>query len=131
MGAPTLVVVEAVRKHAFEVSFVNNDRVIEKLATDTLDQPFDIRVLPRWARSSEDLTDIKPARTTSERFAIDCVSIPHQIPGGGVEGEGFVELLRGPLGRRMPGHVEVHDVTPTLGEHCVVTDNAWVENFRT
>lgn len=47
MGAPTMIVVEVARKHVFEVSFVKDDRVIEKLAADTPDQPFDIRVLPR------------------------------------------------------------------------------------
>lgn len=37
------------------------------------------------------------------------VTVPEQVPGRGLPGKGLDELLRGPLGGRVFGHVEVED----------------------
>ena len=102
-----MIVVEVVREKTFKVSFVENNYVIETFSPDAANQSFNIGVLSRRTRGSENFIDIEALSTASEHFAVDPVSISQQIPGCGIEGERFVELLRAPLGGWMLCNIEM------------------------
>jgi hypothetical protein len=49
--------------------------------------------------------------------AVNAIPITEQVSWCGLEGEGFDNLLGGPLGCRMFGHIEMHDATSFVGQH--------------
>jgi hypothetical protein len=50
-------------------------------------------------------------------LAVDLVTVAQEIGGGGVVGEGVDDLLGGPVGGRVLGHVEVDDAPAVVSEH--------------
>jgi hypothetical protein len=46
MGSPGMVIAEVARENPHEMPFVQDDHLIEHLAPDTTDEPFDVRILP-------------------------------------------------------------------------------------
>ena len=54
-----------------------DNHVIETLAANTTDDPFDVRALPRRARRRQDLLDAEPCNAPAEVPAVDLVAIPY------------------------------------------------------
>ena len=50
-------------------------------------------------------------------IAEDPVAVPKQVTRDLIKGEGLPELLRGPLGRRMGGDVEMHDPPSVVSQN--------------
>jgi hypothetical protein len=50
-------------------------------------------------------------------FPVDTVPVPQNVLGGLIVREGFDDLLRGPLGSGMVGHIEVNDLAPVVKEN--------------
>ena len=57
------------------------------------------------------------ACTSAERRAKNAVTITEEEAWHGVPGECIPELLGGPFGRRMSGHIDVDDAPPVMGKH--------------
>jgi hypothetical protein len=70
------------------VLVLEDDQVIETLAADTADDPFDVRALPRRARRRQDLLDTKPGDASVEIPAVDRITIPYQVTRRGIPGKG-------------------------------------------
>src|SRR5262249_16396715 len=78
MRAAPMVVAEARRQEAAQVGGIQNDQVIEALATDGSDQPLDERVLPGTCRTRDDLGDRHARNALLERGAVNAVSVAQQ-----------------------------------------------------
>src|SRR5919106_2897759 len=116
MGTRPVVVGEVPGEEAVEVSLAEHEDMIQALAPDRADEPLAERVLPRALRRREHLLDPHALHAAPELLAIDLVAITQEIAWGGVVWEGVDELLRGPGGGGVLGHVEVDDAPAVVGE---------------
>ena len=77
--------------------------VIETLPPQGSNQALDERILPRSAGRDHDLLDANTLQQATEVGSVAAVSIPDQIPRGGLVRKGFADLLPRPRGGRMVG----------------------------
>ena len=71
-----MVVVEVSRNDAPEMAFVQNDDVIEAVASQGSDEPLHERVLPRTSRCANDLLDPHALDPPFKCAAVDRIAIP-------------------------------------------------------
>ena len=94
-----------------------------------------IKCLVGWCTFAERSCELRYVRPNAQRRAqvgglngfhifrkfnaVDSVAVPRQVPRDVLKGKGLSELLRGPLGRRMSGDIEMHDPPrePAPGTH--------------
>ena len=96
-----------------ETGVAQHDDMIETLAANRADEPFDVRVLPGRARCREHFLGAHGFDDGLNRLKR---AIADKIPWRLVSRKGFPELLRGPRGRRMPSHGGVHDAPAVMTE---------------
>ena len=77
------------------VSLVQYDHVIETLAPDRTDQPFDVRGLPGRAGRSPEFLQAQSRGPALEVPAVDSIAVSAQVFRRQRNGEGFPELLGG------------------------------------
>ena len=101
-------------KKPFEMTLVEDDDVIETLATDGTDETLDVGRLSRRSWSNELFRDTEAVQSALESFTINGIAVAQQITGSGVEGEGFDDLLRSPLGGWVSSDIEVDDLASLM-----------------
>ena len=104
---------------------VEDDHMVEALASNGADHPFDEWILPRGARCGKDLLHSETIDATIEVRSVGLVSVPYQVPRRRVPWKSIDHLLRRPLGRRMFGDIEMND-TATV----VAKDDEDEQNFE-
>jgi len=117
MRAAAMVVTHVRCQDATQVHGVENDHVIQTLATNGPDQSLDERVLPGTCGAGHDLSDRHSGEASTECVAVDAVSIPQQPAGRRVLRKGVDDLLRGPFSGRMLGHIEVNHASAFVRQH--------------
>src|SRR5262249_9805813 len=117
MCTPAVVICEVCLQRTLEVTLVQDDHVIKVLAADTSNQSFHVGILPRRPWCNHDLFDADVPDALTEHRPIDTIAIAAQIPRSLIPGDGFHDLLRGPLGCGMLGHIEMHDAPSLMGEN--------------
>ena len=101
-----VIVVQVTSDDPPQVSLVQNDQVVETLAMDRSNQPFNIRAFQRRAIRDHYLLDTHVLDSLLEEATVYAVAVE---PRGGVIGKRFDDLLSRPLGRRMRRDVELDD----------------------
>src|ERR1700756_1122599 len=109
-----MIVIEEISKVPVKASFVEYDDVVQALAANGSDDPFDVSALPRRARSGQDLFDTHGLDLMNEVPPKDPVAIPQQVAGRGVPRKGLPELLDAPFRCRMRGHGKVENPPPVV-----------------
>jgi len=72
---------------------------------------------PRAARGRENFTDSHALHTLPEGVTVDCVAVAQEVGRCGIVGEGVHDLLGGPVGGGMLGHVEMDDPSAVVSEY--------------
>jgi hypothetical protein len=112
------VIVREVRgEEASQVPLAENDDVIQALAPDRADESLGEGILPRAVRGRENFTDSHALHTLPEGVTVDCVAVAQEVGPCGIVGEGVHDLLGGPVGGGMLGHIEIDDPAAVVGEH--------------
>ena len=93
---------------------IEDDQMIEAFSANTSNYSFRIRILERRLRRRKYVFDPHVYYSLTEILAINAVSIAYQVLGSLLLREGFDDLLRGPFGRWMLGHIEVSDAPPIV-----------------
>jgi hypothetical protein len=117
MRASPVIVGEVAGQDAAQVAFAENQNVIQTLAPDRADEPLREGILPRAVRGREDFLDPQALHSVPKLFAVDLVAVAQEIGGHGVVRKGIHDLLGGPVGGGMLGHVEVDDAPAVVSEH--------------
>ena len=99
------------------MTFVQDDDVVQTLAPDRADYPFDVRILPGGFGSRHDVLDAHGGNCGPEGRAVNAVSVPDQVPRPCVPGEGLPDLLCSPRGRRLCRDRNMHDPAPVMAKH--------------
>jgi len=55
--------------------------------------------------------------TRCRKFTVDCVAVAEEVGRCGIVGEGVHDLLGGPVGGGMLGHVEMDDPSAVVSEY--------------
>src|SRR6266403_2748335 len=112
-----VVVREVASQGAAQVSFAKDEDMIQTLAPDGADKPLRERVLPWAVRRRQDFTDAHALHALPEHVPVDRVAIAEEVGRRGVVREGVHDLLGGPVGSGVFGHVEVDDAPAMVNEH--------------
>ena len=101
-----------------QVAFAEDENVIETLAPDRADEPFHERILPGAVRRRNDFLDLHALHSVPKLVAVDVVTIAEETGRRrGVVREGVHDLLGGPVGGGVLGHVEVDNAPAMVSEH--------------
>ena len=88
-----VVVVEVAAQTTTQVSFVQDDHMVEELAADRTDHALDEGVLPGRARCSEHLGDADALHPSPKLAAVDAVAVAEEQARCRIIGEGLDDLL--------------------------------------
>jgi hypothetical protein len=117
MWARVVIVFKVRIQHAFEMGFAKHDDVIDALSAYRADDAFAIRILPGRAWCDGNFFDAHAFDASLEVVAVDSIPIADEKTGRFFVREGIDDLLGGPFGVRIRGHVEVNDQSPVVTEH--------------
>ena len=117
MGTKAVVIGEIRGEHSPKMSVVEDDDMIEHVATETPDEPLAVGILPGTARGDLDFFDADVLDAALERHTVDRVPIPEEIARRGLPGKRLDDLLGGPLRRGVFSDVEMHNATTLMSEH--------------
>ena len=106
-----VIVGEVLSENSPKMLLVENDHVVETLATDRANQSLGLGILPRGMWRGEDLLDPHSVDPRDELVAVDCISISQKILRRFIERKGLDDLLRRPSRAGVVGDVEVDDLT--------------------
>src|SRR5262245_12425046 len=71
--------------------------------------------------------NLHPFHSALKFRSVDRISISEQIARSGIIRKGFDYLLSGPLGCRLRGHIEMHDLPATVKEDDEAVQNAEID----
>ncbi len=104
-----MIVVDVFAQDSPEVSLVEDDHMIETLAPNASDDPFDVGALPRGARCRRNLLDVESRNAPFEVRPVDSILVSQHVTRHRIPRKGIDDLLRGPLCRRMLRDIEMDD----------------------
>jgi len=91
------------------VRLVEHDERIQTFPPDRTNQPLNVGTLPRGRCGGQHLLEVEVVDPVAAVPTIDPLAVPKNMARRGVLGKGLYDLLGGPLGTGIRGHVEVHD----------------------
>src|SRR5215475_14497538 len=106
---------------------IEDDQMIETFSADTSNYSFCVRILKRRMGRGDHFVNLHPFYSASKLRSIDRISIPEQISRRGVIGKCFDDLLRGPLGCRVRGHIEMNDLSAAAKEDSEALENGAID----
>ncbi len=124
MSAAGVIVVDVLSQDSPEVPLVEDDHVVETLAANATNHPFDVRILPWRARRRPNLVDAESRDAPAELRSIDSISVSQHEARSTLPGKGIDDLLRGPLCRRVVCDIEVSDPSPIVTEYDENEENS-------
>jgi hypothetical protein len=98
------------------MTLIEDDHVVETLATDRANDALNIGVLPGRSWRGDDLCNAHRLDAVAEVLTIRCIPIPHQIAGCGVPRKGLGHLACKPVLRGVFGDLEVNDPSTVMTE---------------
>jgi hypothetical protein len=111
-----MVILEVISQEPPQMSFVQDDRMIQAFAADTPDEALHVGILPRTPRGDHDFLDPHVPHPLPKGGAIDTVPITQQKSRGFVPREGIHHLLRCPLRRWVFRDVEMDNAAPFMSQ---------------
>ena len=70
-----MIVIQIRRQKSFEMAFVQNDNVVQKLSAKANDYAFNVGVLPRRARCCDHVIDTKRLNPTSNPLTVKAIAV--------------------------------------------------------
>ena len=112
-----MIVVDVLSQDAPHVRLVEDDDMVETLAANAPDHPFDVRILPWRVRRRPNVVDAETIDAPAEVRTIDSIPVSQHVTRNRIPRKGVHNLACGPLCRRMVRDVEVYDPTTIVTEH--------------
>ncbi len=124
MRAGRVVVVEILGQDAMQMGLVEHDEMIQTIAAYGTDDRFTRRILQGCPWCNQHFLDAHVLDALLEVVTVDAVPVAQKKTWGFVVGEGVDDLLGGPFGVGMVGHVEVNGPPPVMTQHDEHVENA-------
>jgi len=116
MNSPAMVVIEVAAQDLPQMPLIQDDHMVEAFSTDTPDQSFDERILPRTSWCGNHLLDAHVLDALLEVPTIDTVTISQKVSGCFIPWESIDDLLGSPLGSWIRGDVEMQDAPSVMSQ---------------
>ena len=100
-----------------ECSLVENDHMVEALATNRADDALHVGSLPWRAWRRQNFLDPHGFHIPAKLTAEDTVAVSEEVPGDLFKRKCLAKLLPGPLGGGMRGHIEMHDPASLVSQN--------------
>src|SRR5882757_7481384 len=121
-----LVVIAVIRlERAAQGSFTHDHNMVEAIAPDRSDEPFDMAILPRRAWCARMVTDSHGPQSAMDDCPVRPVAIPKEIARGLIPGECLGDLPGDPFRGRVCGGVGPPQAAPVQPH-----DYAGIEKFE-
>jgi hypothetical protein len=115
---PSLVIVgEVADEDAAEVPFAQDQDVIQALTSEGADKSLCKGILPGALRSRQQFSDSHALHALLKHVPVDAVAIAEEVERCTVIRESVHDLLGGPVGSWVLGHVEVDDAPTMVSKH--------------
>ena len=112
-----MIVFKILSQNTMQMFFVEHDHMVETFTTNGTDDSFAIRILPRRAGCDQDFVDSQALDAILEIVTVDAVAIADEKTWSFFVRKRIDDLLGGPCGVGIGGHVEVNDLSPIVTEH--------------
>ena len=99
-----------------QVALVQDDAVVEARAPEGADHPLRDRVGPGCPDRGEQDLDPQGPGPTAEVPSVDGVRVAHEVAGRPAPRGGLEQLPPDPGGRRVCGHIRVHELPSAVGD---------------
>ncbi len=99
MWARPVVVVEVVLKNCLQVSFVDDDNLVQIFPADCPDQSFDVRILPRRVRGGRTFFDTAGSYAPGKLGPVEAIAVAQHVLWRRHKRKRVDDLLPGPTGR--------------------------------
>ena len=109
MRAIVMVVRDVLAEQAQQMTVVEDDDMVEELATDAADPTFGDAVLPRAPWGGAGRLRAERSHHRNDLRGEDAVAVEHEVTRSSVEWERLAQLLRNPRRLGVIGHLEVND----------------------
>lgn len=116
MGTISVVIGDIRGEHSPEMLVIQDDDMIEYIATDTPDEPLAVRILPGTTRGALHFFHAYILDAVLERHTVDRVLIPEEISWCRVPGKRLNDLLGRPDRGWMFGHIDMHDTSALMSQ---------------
>ena len=120
MRSGSVVIIEVRNKDPSQMSFMQDDHVVQAFAPHAADQAFHIRILPRASRRRDDLFHTPRHYGRAQRLPVCAVPVADQILRRRGPREGFAYPLRHPIRGRMCSDAEMLDAPPLMMIVCML-----------
>ena len=110
--ACTIIICLVIGEQITNMPLSQRHDMIEALAPDRSDQPFNMTVLPRRAWRDRPIPDAHGSQPACDRNTVGGVTIADEIAWRLVPWEGFGDLSGDPFGGRMCGHIDPDEPSP-------------------
>src|SRR5262249_11237752 len=117
MRSRFMVIAKVACQNAAQMFVVEDDHVIETLATDASNDSLRVRILPRASCRGSYFSNAHARHSVLEVLPIDSISIMHQITWRLILRKGFDNLLCGPSCCRMFGGIKVNHSASFVRQH--------------
>src|SRR5947209_713904 len=117
MRAPLMVIGNVRSESTMQRALSEDDDVIQTLAANRSNEPFNVGPMPRRSRRGKYLFDAHGLHLLDEVLPEDSIPIAQEIPWRAVPRKSLPPLLDRPLRGGMGGHREVHDSAALMRQH--------------
>ncbi len=124
MSPVIAVIADELVHQPLQVAFIENDHMVEQIATACANPTLGHTILPWTAEAGALGLDIETLDCGDNLIVEIHAAIEDLIFRCGVVGEGFAQLLAHPCARCMPGHVVVKNLPPVMRDDEEAVENA-------
>ena len=116
MWTRVVIILEVIGEDSLQMGFVQDDHVVQTFSAYGTDDAFAIGILPGRAWCDRDFFDPHAFDAFCEVIAVDAVAITKEKTWCFLVRESVDDLLGGPPGVGIRGHVEMNHVSPVVAE---------------
>jgi len=117
MSPCSVIVSQKLANNSPQVTFTENDDMVQTFAAQGSDYSLHVRRLPGTAWCDNNLLNFEDLQLILEAQTIHSIPISDEIARPFSVVERLNKLARGPLGSRMCRHVEMHDLAAIMRKH--------------
>ena len=114
VGPVFVIIADKLTHEALQMTFIQNDHLVEKIVPACADPAFGYAILPGTAKARLLRLDTKALYDIDDLFIEIAAAIKDQILGRGVIGECLAQLLDNPRTRRMASRIAVKNTPPVM-----------------
>jgi hypothetical protein len=117
MWARVMIIVEVALENCPQMSFADDDNLIQAFPADCPDQPFGVRILPRRVRGGQRFLDTEGSYAPGKLGTVYAIAVAQQVIWRRHKRELVDDLLSGPPRRGRLGDRKMQDLPALMRKH--------------